>query len=441
MRSTGTKLNRKFFIIPALVLVLAGTLVIVRHTSRPPSTPTPKKWYELGMMADPILDQVLLFYLGEAWTKMTDINECLETASRIKKDDSESWSREWRKTAERLHALGDSLRSKGHRKSAGEAYLRAASYYRATMHRHMHPGSPEIKELTEREIACFIKSQVLLETPMEVVSVPYEGVTLTGYFYRSPRAKGKAPTLIVHQGRDAWAEDCTYIADEAVTRGYHCLLIDGPGNGQALRRHNLPFRPDWEAFIRPVVDFLSSRPEVDPQGIMLMGMSMGGFLAGRAAAHEPRLRILIVNPGIVDWGEVFFTKLKEYSPELISLYHTSPAVLNATIGIAGRLSPFLLWGLTDTMWKHGVNTPSQLLDSMKSFTNLEGVGGIKATTLVIDAEAEEFGQSKRFYDALTCEKDYILFTEEEAAPLHVQTGSLALASQRIFDWIDEKMKR
>jgi len=208
-----------------------------------------------------------------------------------------------------------------------------------------------------------------------------------------------------------------------------------------LRRHNLPFRPDWEAFIRPVVDFLSSRPEVDPQGIMLMGMSMGGFLAGRAAAHEPRLRILIVNPGIVDWGEVFFTKLKEYSPELISLYHTSPAVLNATIGIAGRLSPFLLWGLTDTMWKHGVNTPSQLLDSMKSFTNLEGVGGIKATSLVIDAEAEEFGQSKRFYDALTCEKDYILFTEEEAAPLHVQTGSLALASQRIFDWIDEKMER
>jgi hypothetical protein len=111
MKSTGTKQNRKFFIIPALVLVLAGTLVIVRHTSRPPSTPTPKKWYELGMMADPILDQVLLFYLGEAWTKMTDINECLETASRIKKDDSESWSREWRKTAERLHALGDSLRS------------------------------------------------------------------------------------------------------------------------------------------------------------------------------------------------------------------------------------------------------------------------------------------------------------------------------------------
>lgn len=126
---------------------------------------------------------------------------------------------------------------------------------------------------------------------------------------------------------------------------------------------------------------------------------------------------------------------------LLCFYHTSPAALNAVLNVAGSLSPFLLWGLTDTMWKHGARTPSELLDSMKSFTNREGVGKIKATTLVIDTEAEEFGQSKEFYEALTCEKDYLLFTEEEAAPLHVQTGALALSSQRIFDWIDEKLKR
>ena len=173
---------------------------------------------------------------------------------------------------------------------------------------------------------------------------------------------------------------------------------------------------------------------------MLMGMIMGGFLAGRAAAKEPRPRILIVNSGVVDWGEVFFAKLREYNPELISLYHASPRILNATIGITGWLIPFLLWGLTDTKGKHGVNAPSQLLDSIKSFTNLEGAGRIKATTLVSDTEAEEFGQSDQFYDALTCEKDYILFTKAKAAPLHFQTGSLSLASQRIFDWIDEKIE-
>jgi alpha-beta hydrolase superfamily lysophospholipase len=305
----------------------------------------------------------------------------------------------------------------------------------------MHPGSAEVKELTEREISCFVRSQELLAAPMEVVAVPYEDVELTGYFYHSPKAAQPAPTLIVHQGRDAWAEDCTYVAREAVRRGYHCLLLDGPGNGQALRRHDLPFRPDWEAFITPVVDFLVARPEVEPNGIMLMGLSMGGYLAPRAAAHESRLRVCIANPGVVDWGRVFFRQLDEYAPQLVSLYKTSPAALNAVLKVAGRLSPFLTWGLTDTMWKHGARTPSEMLDTMKAFTNEDGVTRIQATTLVIDAEAEEFGQSKELYDALTCKKHYIMFTEAEAAPLHVQTGSLAVASQRIFDWIDEELGR
>jgi len=397
-------------------------------------------WYELGMMADPILDQVLLFYLGEAWTGMTDINECLETASRVKKDDPDSWTREWRQTAERLHGTADRLASEGRTFSAGEYYLRAASYYRAALHRHMHPGSAEVKDLTEREIACFTLSQKLLEAPMEVVQVPYDGVNLTGYFYTSPRAAGApAPTLIVHQGRDAWAEDCKYVADEAVRRGYHCLLLDGPGNGQALRRHDLAFRPDWETFITPTVDYLLTRPEVDPSGIMEMGLSMGGYLAGRAAAKEHRLRAVIVNPGVLDWGAVFFRQLKEYSPEMLSMYKSNPKGLNSLLGAAGKLSPFLMWGLTDTMWKHGARTPSELLDKIQEFTNVEGARDITAATLVIDAEAEEYGEAKQFYDALTCRRDYLLFTEAEAAPLHVQTGSLAVASQRVFDWIDAEI--
>jgi pimeloyl-ACP methyl ester carboxylesterase len=419
--------------------ILAG-LAALALTSCATTEQASRKWYELTMMADPILDQVLLFYLGEAWTGMTDINECLQTASRVKKDDPDSWTREWRKTAERLRAAADLLVAEGHTNSAGQYYLRAASYYRAALHRHMHPASAEVKELTEREVSCFTLSQKLLGAPMEVVQVPYESVKLTGYFYASPRVAGApAPTLIVHQGRDAWAEDCKYYADEAVRRGYNCLLLDGPGNGQALRRYDLAFRPDWEAFITPAVDYLLIRPDVDPAGIMELGLSMGGYLAGRAAAKEHRLRAVIVNPGVLDWGAVFTQQLSEYSPEMLSLYKSDPKALNSLLGAAGKLSPFLMWGLTDTMWKHGAATPSELLDKMQEYTNVDGVKDIQCVTLVIDAEAEEYGQARQFYDALTCRKSYVLFTEAEAAPLHVQTGSLAVASQRVFDWIDTEV--
>jgi hypothetical protein len=208
-----------------------------------------------------------------------------------------------------------------------------------------------------------------------------------------------------------------------------------------LRRYDLPFRPDWEAFITPTVDYLLSRPDVDPEGVMLMGMSMGGFLAPRAAAYEPRLRICIANPGVLDWGAVFFRQLEEYSPQLFRMYEDDPEGMDSMLKTFESLSPFLMWGLIDTMWKHGAETPSDMLDKMQEFTNIDGAPRITAATLVIDAEAEEFGEAEEFYDALTCEKDYIMFTDAEAAPLHVQTGSLAVMSQRIFDWIDEELGR
>ncbi len=123
------------------------------------------------------------------------------------------------------------------------------------------------------------------------------------------------------------------------------------------------------------------------------------------------------------------------------MYEKNPRRLNSTLKVVGALSPFLMWGLTDTMWKHGADTPTGMLDDMQRYTNRETAKNITAATLVIHAEYEAYGQAREFFDVLECRKEYMLFTEEEAAPLHVQTGALAVQSQRVFDWIDTEMKR
>ena len=259
---------------------------------------TPRPWYDLHMMPDPILDQVLLFYLSEARHGMTDIGEVLDTASRVRADDEYSWTRAFSATAERVRGMAEAGERSGHPLGAGTAYMRAAAYYRAALHRHPDPTAPEIRQLAEKEVAAYQRAIALLSLPVQPVRIPYEGTTLPGYFYRSAKSTKKAPLLIVMTGRDAWAEDDSYIAQDALARGWHCLLVDGPGLGRVLRLQGLPFRPDWEKVITPIVDFALRQPGVDAGRIALMGISMGGALAPRGAAFEHRLKLLIANPGV-----------------------------------------------------------------------------------------------------------------------------------------------
>jgi hypothetical protein len=105
----------------------------------------------------------------------------------------------------------------------------------------------------------------------------------------------------------------------------------------------------------------------------------------------------------------------------------------------GAQNALIAWGLKDSMWKHGARSPAQLVAELEKYT-LQGLTEkITAKTLVIDGEAEEFGQAKELYEALKCPKHYLLFTAAEAAKLHVQTGSLAVQSHRVFDWLEDNL--
>jgi alpha-beta hydrolase superfamily lysophospholipase len=90
----------------------------------------------------------------------------------------------------------------------------------------------------------------------------------------------KRPLLIVHTGFDGTGEELYFsTASFAVRRGYNVLIFEGPGQGGVIRTQKIPFRPDWETVVTPVVDYALSRREVDPRKIALMGISFGGYFA------------------------------------------------------------------------------------------------------------------------------------------------------------------
>lgn len=100
--------------ISSMKLSHAATLVILALSPPLPAIAQEDKrnWWEFGL-ADPVLDEIALYYLGQTWQQSSDVAEVLETLSRLNNSDPWSWTTEWKKTAERLETLGKDTETAG----------------------------------------------------------------------------------------------------------------------------------------------------------------------------------------------------------------------------------------------------------------------------------------------------------------------------------------
>ncbi|MET0342095.1 MAG: alpha/beta fold hydrolase [Polyangiales bacterium] len=406
-----------------------------------PASGEERAWHQLGLFEDPVMESQLLHFLAATYQQQADIGEVLDTARKIDEADPWSWPDTWLATAQRVRDMGEHSLARGHRISSGHAFLRAANYYRAALIHHPDPTHPSGLEAAKLAVHTYERAVTLLRLPAERVNIPYEGTHLLGYFFRAHGADGRAPLLIMHQGRDAWPEESRYIVDAALERGMHCLIFHGPGQGMAIREKNLPFRHDWERVVTPVVDFALRQHGVDPDRVILTGLSMGGALAPRAAAFEPRLSVLIPNPGVLSWWDAQRRSFAQYFPDAWPLRERDPAAFDAAIYAAMREVRLYDWYMRDAMHKHGAHSPSDYMTKLEDFDNTRVVDRIRCRTLVMDGTAEAFsaGEGTRLYDALSCPKAYLLFNEEDTGLLHCQEGAQAVANHRMFDWLDEQL--
>ncbi len=57
-------------------------------------------------------------------------------------------------------------------------------------------------------------------------------------------------------------------------------------------------RPDFEAPISAAIDYLETRDDVDPARVGVVGSSLGGYYAPRAAAFEKRIKACVAISGV-----------------------------------------------------------------------------------------------------------------------------------------------
>jgi len=391
-------------------------------------------WYDNFIFHDPNFTFEFIRTLGYSYEKGADLGESIATARKITDGDFNSWYESWLNTAKRIESLAITADQQKQMVTARETHLRASNYYR-TAGFYMVDVKDQDKSISayDKSKENFLKAISYLPY-VEVVTIPYEKTKLTGYLIH---AKNKnAPLVIVNTGFDGTAEELYFEVGEAFhARGYNCLLVDGPGQGNVLRKQNLPFRPDWEKVVTPIVDYVETLKDIDKNKIALMGISMGGYLAPRAAAFEPRIKALIANGGVYDLGAAAYAVLPK---ELIDLIDNNPDEFNKYIENEMKSNTTARWYYKNGMWSFHAKTPADFMKKIRLY-NLNGVTqNIKATTLIVDSEADTFmkGQARTLFEKLKSPKTYILFTRQQAAQSHCQMGATAISNEFIIDWLD-----
>ncbi len=214
--------------------------------------------------------------------------------------------RAWTALTDQLVGQAHDAEKAGHTRTAGQLYSRATNYL-AQAERMLSKSDPNRVPAYERLLELAQRSFELHSPRVSRVEVPYEGTTLPAYFSQAPAADdGPVPVVVLVNGLHSTKEH-QYSSghwEEVAARGISCLMLDQPGTGEALRLQGLTARIDTEAWAGAAVDWLETRDDVDASRIGVVGWSLGGYYAPRAAAFEKRFALCVAWGANQDWGAV-----------------------------------------------------------------------------------------------------------------------------------------
>jgi len=346
-----------------------------------------------------------------------------EEIKEIAKDivDSASWVKALQNLAEKAEKDG--------RVDAQIGYLRMSEFF-------MYDSDPEKLETYTKAKELFYRhnENKLKEFDVTCSKVPYNDGFLP---VMSCKAKGtRQGIILLHGGNDSYIEEFFKSLVYFQEKGFDVYLFEGPGQGGVLREQNMKFDSAWEKPVKAILDHF----QLD--NVTIIGASLGGYLAPRAAAFEKRIS------KVIGWSIFpdFFDILLADDPAWLRVFMDTMYKL----GLAGifnglyrkmmNQSELVKWNLMHGMYAYDAPDPVGYVKKIREFT-LKGIGDkITQDMLIIGGKDDHMIMPHLFheeYDLLPNVKSlaFQLYSNKDDAGSHCGIGNMQLILDTMISWI------
>lgn len=365
---------------------------------------------------DSNMDLFLVGALGWGPAGGLSIGEAYYVASQITDGDAKSWSRAFENQGMAQSKQADEWQRRGAIRAAGEMRLKAFVCYRMAW-QFVAPGERFIALCCAHE-KLFDQAMTELGFPVTRFAVSYGGGRLPGHFFQA--TDPTAPTVLVIGGADTCHEDRFLSQGRYLfERGYSVALVDLPGQGR-VQEQGLHWEPAAEKSIAAVIDELITSFGVEPRKLALLGMSLGGYFACRAAAHEPRLAAVIATTPLPCPFELFERVGKQ----------TAEAT---TVSQAAQKNMEVI------MWKAGVSGFSELTQRWEGMIAEPGQVQVPFLSILGEQEGQVWkDQARAWHEAIPSgKKSFVTLDAQSGADIHCQGNNPLRLAQEVDAWLRE----
>lgn len=338
-------------------------------------------------------------------------------------NDSISWKRE-------MITIGDKAMSEGRIKEA-IGYYRMSEFF-------MYDGDPDKKKYYQLATKMFYEyyKEYFDSNTIIQYKVPFENIYLPVMY---TKAKGKRKDIILlHGGNDSYFEELFFPMLYLAENGFDVYLFEGPGQGGVLRIQEKHFTYQWEKPVKALLDYFHL------DDVTIIGASLGGMLAPRAAAFEKRIKRVIAWSIFTNFMDIIISNLPSIIQKTIRLFIKLKLkfLINSLLNIKLKKGDELIkWGLLHGMYAYEADSPYDYLIKMNHYQMINIAPLIDQDILIIGANKDHFIN----YHSVNKEIDVLkniksltvrIFTEKEKAGAHCNVGNSKLLFDTMIDWIE-----